>query len=90
MWTIFEKKTAIKALNNAPDEVLLRYEAWKRVVEVEGPSGLRKIKGFHDESLKGDWLGYRSSRLGIKWRVIYRVLSEALEVYVFEVTPHKY
>lgn len=90
MWIIYEKKDAAKALAKCPDDVLTRYEAWKRVVEIEGPPGLRMIKGFHDEALKGAWKGFRSSRLGIKWRVIYLVKNQELEVYVFEVTPHKY
>jgi mRNA-degrading endonuclease YafQ of YafQ-DinJ toxin-antitoxin module len=90
MWTLYEKKSAVKALGTAPDEVLVRYEAWKRIVEATGPHGLRHVKGFHDEALKGPWLGYRSSRLGIKWRVIYMIVKDALEVYVIEITPHDY
>lgn len=90
MWKIYEKKDAAKALAKCPSEVNARYEAWKRIVELEGPTGLRAIKGFHDEALKGEWKGFRSSRLGIKWRVIYLVKDGELEVYVFEVTPHKY
>ncbi len=90
MWAIYEKKDAAKALKKCPDEVLTRYEAWKRIVELQGPLGLRLIKGFHDEALKGEWKGFRSSRLGIKWRVIYLVKDGALEVYVFEVNSHKY
>lgn len=90
MWTVYEKKSVTKVLERLPDEVLVRYEAWKRIVEVSGPSGLRLVKGFHDEALKGEWAGYRSSRLGIKWRVIYLVKKGELQVYVIDVTPHKY
>jgi mRNA-degrading endonuclease RelE of RelBE toxin-antitoxin system len=90
MWDVFEKKSAAKAIRSAPSEVLTRYEAWKRIVELQGPMGLRAIKGFHDELLKGKWHGFRSSRLGIQWRVIYKVLGDHLEVYVFEITPHDY
>jgi len=90
MWVVLEKKSVAKALKKIPDEVIVRYEAWKRIVELEGPLGLRNIKGFHDESLKGDWKGYRSSRLGLQWRVIYFRQDQQLEVYVIEITPHKY
>lgn len=90
MWGILEKRQVQKAISKAPREVLVRYEAWKRIVEMNGPEGLREIKGFHDEALKGEWKGFRSSRLGIKWRVIYLVKREELEVYVFEVNPHDY
>jgi addiction module RelE/StbE family toxin len=48
------------------------------------------IKGFHDESLKGEWKGYRSSRLGLQYRVIYEVYSEEVQVAVFDVTAHDY
>ena len=90
MWIIFEKKSAIKAIHRLPPDVLLKYEAWKRIVEIEGPSGLRQIKGFHDEALKGAWKGFRSSRLGKKWRVIYHIEKDRLEVFVVEVSPHTY
>lgn len=90
MWSIFEKHQVAKTLKNLPHSILVRYEAWKRIVELEGPQGLRLIKGFHDEALKGSWEGFRSSRLGIQWRVIYSVQREELEVYVIELTPHDY
>jgi len=90
MWMVFEKKSLAKILKKAPAEVCTRYEAWKRITELEGPLGLRNIKGFHDEALKGEWRGFRSSRLGKQWRVIYTRTDQHLEVYVIEVTPHKY
>ncbi len=90
MWSVYEKKTAAKTINKAPSEICTRYEAWKRIVELQGPVGLRSIKGFHDEALKGKWEGFRSSRLGIQWRVIYKAFGESLEVYVIEVTAHEY
>ena len=90
MWQIYEKKSVQKDLKYVPQDILIRYEAWKRIVELEGPAGLRLIKGFMDEALKGNWQGFRSSRLGLQWRVIYRVEREVLEIYVVEITPHKY
>lgn len=90
MWVVYEQKSVAKDIRKLPIEVLRRYEAWKRIVELEGPKGLRIIKDFHDEALKGKWQGYSSSRLGIQWRVIYKIVSGALEVYVFEINPHDY
>ena len=90
MWSIYEKKSVLKVLDRLPTDVLLKYEAWKRIVELEGPAGLRSIKGFHDDALKGEWKGFRSSRLGKKWRVIYLIEKEQLEVLVIEVMPHTY
>ena len=90
MWGVYEKKSVTKIIRKAPAEVVIRYEAWKRIVELQGPVGLRSIKGFHDEALKGKWDGFRSSRLGIQWRVIYKAFEENLEVYVIEITAHDY
>lgn len=90
MWKVYEKRTIQKSLKKAQKEILKRYEAWKRIVEVSGSDGLRLIKGFNDEALKGNCKGIRSSRLGIQWRVIYRIENGLLEVEVFEVNPHKY
>ncbi len=90
MWQIYEKKALLKAIGKIPKHVLKHYEIWKQLVQLEGPQGLRLIKGFHDEALKGDWLGYRSSRLTREWRVIYRIENEQCEVYVVEVNHHDY
>jgi addiction module RelE/StbE family toxin len=51
---------------------------------------LRLIKGFHDEALRGEWKGHRSSRLNQQYRVIYRVEAERVDVLVVDVTPHDY
>lgn len=71
-------------------EILKRYEKWKDIAMLSGPSGLRLISGFRDEALSGKWGGYRSSRLNLQWRVIYRVVADALLVQVIQVTPHDY
>ena len=71
-------------------EVLKRYEKWKDIARVSGPMGLRVIKGFHDEALSGGWKGFRSSRLGLQWRVIYQVDGDVLMVQVVQVTAHDY
>ena len=80
-----------KKLSGAvPKEILMRYEKWKDIARLSGPQGLRAIKGFHDEALAGEWKGHRSSRLGLQWRVIYRVVADALLVQVVQVTAHDY
>ena len=72
-----------------PIEILKRYEKWKDIARLSGPQGLRAIKGFNDEALAGEWKGHRSSRLGLQWRVIYRVVAEVLLIQVvLQVTPH--
>ena len=91
MWRIEEHRQVDKQLaRGVPREILVRYEKWKDIARLSGPVGLRAIQGFHDEALAGEWKGYRSSRLGLQWRVIYRVVADALLVRVVKVTPHDY
>ena len=90
MWTIYEKKSLIKSLKTVPLRIRKEYEIWKRIVELQGMQGLREIKGYHDETLKGEWKGFRSSRLSLQWRVIYKAEKEELEIYVIDVNAHKY
>ena len=90
MWTIYEHKGALKQLKSLPVDVLKRYEKWKDIVALSGPSGLKHIKGFNDEALRGEWKGYRSSRLNIQYRIIYKIENEQLFVKVVKVTPHDY
>lgn len=63
MCTVLEDKEVAKALKKSLREIRKNYLAWKRIVELEGPHGLRLINGFHDEALKGEWQGFRFSRL---------------------------
>jgi len=90
MWEIYEHNSLARKLPKIPLEVLKRYEKWKDIVRLSGPAGLRLIKGFHDETLKGEWKGFRSSRLGIQYRLIYKVERKALYVKVIEITSHDY
>ncbi|MBT5441805.1 MAG: type II toxin-antitoxin system mRNA interferase toxin, RelE/StbE family, partial [Gammaproteobacteria bacterium] len=70
MWEVYEHRRVDKQLGKLPVDVLKRYEKWKDIVELTGPSGLRLIRGFRDEALRGDWKGHRSSRLSQQYRVI--------------------
>ena len=57
---------------------------------ISGPDGLKRIKGFHDESLKGKWQGARSSRLSLQYRLIYKIVKNQLYVQVMDINPHDY
>ena len=70
--------------------VVKKYELWKDLVFRHGPEKLHEFPGFHDESLKGQRAGQRSSRLSAQYRVIYEVSRQIVTVYVLEITPHKY
>jgi len=90
MWEIFEHNSLVRKFPKLPQEVLKRYEKWKDIVGISGPEGLRLIKGFHDESLKGKWRGFRSSRLGLQYRLIYKIEKNKLFVKVVDINPHDY
>jgi mRNA-degrading endonuclease YafQ of YafQ-DinJ toxin-antitoxin module len=90
MWRIEEHRRVDKQLASMPREILQRYEKWKDIAVISGPSGLRMIKGFHDEALSGEWAGFRSSRLGLKYRIIYRLASEEQLFQVVSITAHDY
>ncbi len=90
MWEIYEHRRVTKQLNGLPVEILKHYEKWKDIVRISGPEGLRFIKGFHDEALRGEWKGFRSSRLGIKYRIIYKIAAKDIFVQVINITPHDY
>ncbi|MBI3247120.1 MAG: type II toxin-antitoxin system mRNA interferase toxin, RelE/StbE family [Deltaproteobacteria bacterium] len=90
MWRIEEHQRVEKQLDAVPQEILKRYEKWKDIAVISGPPGLRLIKGFHDEALRGEWQGHRSSRLGLQYRVIYRLLSKQSLFQVEQVRPHDY
>lgn len=91
MWQIQEHRAVDNELSgHVPLDILKRYEKWKDIATLSGPQGLRAIKGFHDKGLTGKWKGYRSSRLNEQWRVIYKIVADALLVQVVRVTPHDY
>jgi plasmid maintenance system killer protein len=60
------------------------------IVRISEPQGLRAIKGFKDEALRGEWKGCRSSRLGQQYRVIFEIEAEEFLVYVLDLTAYDY
>ena len=90
MWHIREHHNLDKIIAKLPLQVVKKYELWKSIVFRHGPDKLREFPGFHDEKLKGDREGQRSSRLNIQYRIIYSTEKEVVTVYVIDITPHKY
>jgi len=90
MWRIEEHRHLDKQCASAPQEILKRYEKWKDIATISGPLGLRQIVGFNDEALSGTWKGFRSSRLGLQYRIIYRVVPDEMLFQVDSLTPHDY
>ena len=90
MWQVLEHRRLSRRLAKIPVKIQKRYEKWKDIVHLSGPKGLRRIKGFNDETLRGEWKGHRSSRLSKQSRVIYKVRKEEVIVLVVDVTAHDY
>ena len=90
MWHIKEHRNIDKTIAKLPAQVIKKYELWKDIVFRHGPDKLKEFSGFHDEKLKGDLEGKRSSRLNIQYRVIYIIENEIVTVFVIDITPHKY
>ena len=90
MWHIYEHRRTAKRLRGLPLDILKRYEKWKDIVRISGPQGLRRIRGFNDESLEGEWTGHRSSRLNQQYRVIYRAERDEVFVEIVDITAHDY
>jgi mRNA-degrading endonuclease YafQ of YafQ-DinJ toxin-antitoxin module len=90
MWLVLEHRRVDKQLAAMPREILKRYEKWKDIAMLSGPPGLRLIKGFHNESLSGEWKGHRASRLGIQYRIIYCVVPAARQFQMVSITAHDY
>jgi proteic killer suppression protein len=90
MWEVFEHRRISGRVPRLPVEIVKRYEKWKDIVRISGPAGLRLIRGFRDEALRGEWNGHRSSRLGLQYRVIYRLVAQKVLVEVIDITAHDY
>ena len=90
MWHILEHKSVQKTCRKLPAQVLTKYELWKDIVFRHGPDKLNEFPGFHDEKLRGDRSGQRSSRLSIQYRVIYVVKRDIVTIRVLDINPHDY
>lgn len=90
MWTVQLHRDVSKGMRKLPEPVRRALTVWIGIAETEGPAGLRALRGFNDEALKGVWKGCRSSRLNKQYRVIYRIEREIVNILVMDVTAHDY
>lgn len=91
MWKVLLTKKARKVIEKQPRQVKEKYQLWLNVVTRSGPEGLKAITGFNDEPLKGKHDGFRSSRLNLNVRVIYRVDRNIITIHVETITAqHDY
>ena len=81
-----------KQPEKVPNHIVGKFRAWVLAVQTEGMQSVRRLPGFHDESLKGKRKGQRSVRLSRAYRAIYTEdKSGAIElIEVIEVNKHEY
>jgi len=90
MREVLEPRSIARTCKKLPLRVVKKYELWKDIVFRHGPDKLRESPGCHDEKLKGDRTGRRSSRLSLQYRVIYTVEKSIVMVKVIDINAHKY
>ncbi len=81
-----------KDLRKVPVYIVNKLLAWVGRVEKVGVEEVRKIKGYHDEVLRGTRAGQRSIRLSRSYRAIYQVKSSGKIEFISieEVNKHEY
>lgn len=90
MTIVLVSKFAEKQLNKIPKNIVETLRYWVETVERLGIHETRKLKGYHDEPLKGDRKGQRSIRLNRAYRAIYIETKIGLELLIIEVNKHEY
>lgn len=83
---------AKKDLQKIPKHIVQKLFYWIEDVGISGLSIVRKIPGYHDESLKGKRAGQRSIRLNNAYRAIYEIDKNCQIhfVEIIEVNKHEY
>jgi proteic killer suppression protein len=89
---VFIDKKAKKDMESIPYFIRDKLYQWIERVEVFGIDEARKIKGFHDEPLKGSRKGERSIRLNKSYRAIYTesIDNQSFVILIIEVHNHDY
>ena len=85
-------KFAEKQLLKLPKQIYESLLAWESLVTEVGIYEARKIKGYHDEPLKGDRTGQRSIRLNRSYRAIYEITETGsiVLITIMEINKHDY
>lgn len=83
---------AIDDLEKIPPHITRKLEYWVDAVEKYGIDRIRKVRGYHDEPLKGARKGQRSIRLNKAYRAIYIETKkyEVRLIMIMEVNKHDY
>lgn len=85
-------RRSMRQLGCVPLHIAGKLHYWVALVESEGLSVARGVKGFNDEALLGKRAGQRSIRLNAGYRAIYVESREgdSLIIDILEVNKHDY
>lgn len=64
--------------------------AWVGAVQLDGLEQTRRLPGYHDEQLRGEWKGYRSIRLNRFYRATYSIQDDGVLEFVLVETVNKH
>ena len=83
---------AQKDLRKVPRHIAEKLQEWVHAVGQYALGEVRKLKGYHDEPLKGPRAGQRSIRLSRGYRAIYIIKKDGSVEFVSveEVNLHNY
>ena len=84
-------RLAAKQLRKLPRHIVDNLAIWVSAVEQDGLEEVRKVRGYHDEPLKGARAGQRSIRLSRSYRAVYEIKRDVAKfVSIEEVSKHNY
>lgn len=85
-------RSALRDLKKVPLHISRKLQAWIDDVGHHGLKEVRKVRGYHDEPLKGKRVGQRSIRLSRSYRAIYTIEKDGTIKFVeiTEVNKHEY
>ena len=81
---------AKKDLRRCPEFIVGKFMAWVGAVQLDGLEQTRRLPGYHDEPLHGEWKGYRSIRLNRSYRAIYSIQDDRVLEFVLVETVNKH
>ncbi len=87
---VVDESRILKTLNKIDKPIRAAYSAWKGIVTNHGLRGLRNVKGFHLEKLKGKRRGQYSCRFNRGYRIFFKQIDINLMIEVLEINKHEY
>ena len=91
MITQVDIRAVEKDLLKTPKALVIKFQKWIDDIEKYGLEEVRKVRGWHDHTLKGYRAGQRAIYLNKQWRAVYVIEGTEIKIVrVVEVHPHAY